>query len=276
MEFSEITIVCSGDSKEILIAEIAELGFDSMIETEEGFQAYCTSSDYPETSLRKLQQKYQASFPFTYTTALIEKRNWNEEWEKNFKPVWIGSYLIRASFHDSDPDALMELIIDPKMSFGTGHHETTSLMVAMQFELDIQDKSVLDCGFGTGILSILANKLGAAKVTGTEIDTWCVENANENAELNGISCISFLTGTIGDMTGSELFDIILANINKNVLLNEIPTYVKKLNTNGTLLLSGFYKSDLMEIISMCEQFALKFVSSKEKNNWVAAIFRTVN
>jgi len=273
MDFTEVTITCSRETIEILIAEMADLGFDSMVETDIGLQAYCLSSDYNESDVKLLQKKYCESLPFSFTRSIIEKKNWNEEWEKNFVPIEIGSCRIRASFHQTDPNFPFELIIDPKMSFGTGHHETTSLMVATQLTMDFRHHSVLDCGFGTGILSILAIKLGASKVVGTEIDDWCIGNAIDNSELNGIDSIEFRSGTVHDMNPSETFDIILANINKNVLLDEIPLYAQKLSKKGELLISGFYQSDFSDIQALCKKHGLLPLTVKEKNNWIAASFQ---
>lgn len=268
----EISVLCSDASKEILIAEISDLNYDS-VETEEGFLAYCNSASFNLEDLNILQQKYQSAHPFTFTYSNVKKINWNKEWEKNFQPVEIGDCRIRASFHAPDPNYELEVIIDPKMSFGTGHHETTSLMIATQLELDFDGKNVLDCGFGTGILSIVSALRGATKVVGVEIDEWCVVNAGENAILNGIESVEFMSGTIGLIDPVRNFDILLANINKNILLDEISAYSKRLKSKGVMLLSGFYLQDLEEIKRQCQSNGLVFVSSKEKNNWVAAQFQ---
>ncbi len=274
MDFIELSINCSEESREILIAEIAEIGFDSMIESEVGFQAYCTSDIFDKENIQEIQERYANLFPFTFTSAAVKKVNWNKEWEKNFQPVEIGNCRIRASFHNPDPNYEMEIIIDPKMSFGTGHHETTSLMVASLLEMDCSGKEVLDCGFGTGILSIISALRGASTVIGTDIDEWCVENAIENAQLNGIDSIEFGIGKVDTIDPSRTFDIIIANINKNILLDEISAYAKRLRESGELLLSGFYETDLDEIKAQSSKNGLIFLSSKTKNNWVAAYFQT--
>jgi len=273
MDFVELQVSCNSEFREILIAEIGELGFDSMIETEKGFNAYIGEGTYDESPVKSLVGKYGSSADFNYKSLVIEKRNWNEEWEKNFSPVVIkGLCAIRASFHEPVPNVEYEIIINPKMSFGTGHHATTSLMIGLQLEIDHRELKVLDCGCGTGILSILAAKLNAHSITGFDIDEWAVENSIENSSINGVRNVTFLHGEIMDIDIYNKYDVVLANINKNILLDNLAHYVKYLNEYGQLMLSGFYLADLAEIRSKAEVHGLKFLKSEELNDWAAVVF----
>ena len=269
MDYTEVGIVCKDDAREILMAEMDLLGVESMMETEPGFKAYFLS---PPEGLDEVQNRYKQSFPFTYTLSTIKKQNWNKVWESNFSPVEVGRCRVRATFHEPDPSFEIDLVIEPKMSFGTGHHETTSLMLEYCLEMDLEGKHVLDCGYGTGILSIISKKLGAELVEGTEVDPWCMENARENEKLNAIQGIGFKTGTIDVVDETARYHVILANINKNVLLAEIPAYASHMEAEAILVLSGFYAFDLAEISSKCEEVGLIRASSKSKNDWTAGSF----
>ena len=273
MNYIELRVFCIPEFRDILIAELGEFGFESMMETDAGFNAYTESSSYDPESLTFLEKKYGVKAQLKFESKKIPKENWNKKWEKNFDPVIIaGTLAIRASFHKPIDGVSLEIIIDPKMSFGTGHHETTSLMAGMQLKIDHKDKRVLDCGCGTGILSILAKKLKADIVKGIDLDPWAVTNSKENAKLNQAGSILFLESNIGDLEASEKFDILLANINKNVLIAEIGTYNKFLNPGGYLLLSGFYTSDLDDIIEESSKNNLECQQSEVMNNWVGATF----
>jgi ribosomal protein L11 methyltransferase len=273
MDFIELQVSCNSEFREILIAEFGDLGFDSMMETEKGFNAYAEEEIFKEALIQPLKLKYGALAEFDYKSLIVKRINWNEEWEKNFNPVIIkDKCAIRASFHDPIPNVKYEIIINPKMSFGTGHHATTSLMIGFQLENDHTNCNVLDCGCGTGILSILAAKLNARSVTGFDIDEWAVQNAIENSAINGVVNNTYLNGKIEDLGISEKYDIVLANINKNILLEELPQYVNHLNMEGRLMLSGFYMNDLSEIKTKARANELKFVKSKELKDWAAALF----
>ncbi|MEJ2003970.1 MAG: 50S ribosomal protein L11 methyltransferase, partial [Cyclobacteriaceae bacterium] len=220
-DYLAVTFECPEDARDILVAELSYIGFDSMMETESGLEAYIEESDFDRESVDGLIARYP-DFDISYATSRIVSRNWNEEWEKNYEPISVdGRCRVRAVFHDPDPSIPMEILINPRMSFGTGHHSTTYLMIQHQLDLDHNGKRVLDAGCGTAILAILAEKLGAGEVIAYDNNTWATENAPENVALNNCSVIKVLEGTIGNLKLEGKFDIILANINKNVLLEEM-------------------------------------------------------
>lgn len=273
MDFIEVSISCKPEFRDILIAEIGEVGFNSMIETDAGFNAYMHEEDFEESSLLEIIDRYVSRADLKWKVHVIARKNWNAEWEKNFDPVIIADKCaIRASFHAPITSVPYEIIIDPKMSFGTGHHETTSLMIRNQLKIDHKDRKVLDCGCGTGILSIMASKLHAGSVTGFDIDVWAIENSIQNAELNGIDNIIFLQGTILEIATSDRYDIILANINKNILTDEMSEYAIRLKPGGQLVLSGFYSDDLADINRKAIQNNLNLSHSDSNNDWVGAVF----
>jgi ribosomal protein L11 methyltransferase len=273
MDFIEVRIEASAEVSEILIAELAEIGFDTFEETETGINAYSEKENFNKELLDNLIRRYSNSFPIRYQYSEIEKRNWNEEWEKNFQPIEIkGICRVIASFHKSDPSYPYEIVINPKMTFGTGHHSTTSSMMEFQLEQDYKDKKVADIGCGTGILAILAHKLGAKEVVGVEIEDWSVENARENAQLNGCEEIKIYQGILADNEIGSGYDIVLANINKNVLLEEIPFYSRLLKKGGELLLSGFYEQDINDLEKKASECNLKKKQVKIKDNWAAVLF----
>lgn len=274
MDFIEVTLSVNADFADILTAELGELGFDAFVETETGFSAYIDEDKYSEQELEETLGRYRDFAELSYTVQKIERQNWNEEWERNFEPLFIGEQVsVRASFHPKPAAAKYDIVINPKMSFGTGHHETTTLMIENQLTLDHQGKRVLDMGCGTGILAIMAGELGAADIVAVEIEDWTVENARENAELNGYGSIDVRLGGAETINGEKAFDIILANINRNVLLEDMPAYNAVLQPDGWLLLSGFYTEDLPMIRQRCEELGLSYQSHREKNNWVSAVFR---
>ena len=274
MDFIEVTITVNADFADILVAELGELGFDAFVETETGFSAYIDEDKYAQEALEEVLGRYAGMVQATYQARKIERQNWNEEWERNFEPLFIGGKVsVRASFHQKPPEARYDIVINPKMSFGTGHHETTTLMIENQLTLDHQDKRVLDMGCGTGILAIMAAELGAKDIVGVEIEDWTVENARENAELNGYASIEIRLGGAETIAGDQPYDIILANINRNVLLEDMPAYKAVLKPQGYLLLSGFYTEDLPMIQERAAALGLNHLSHRVKNNWVSAIFK---
>ncbi|MCC9136476.1 50S ribosomal protein L11 methyltransferase [Pontibacter silvestris] len=273
MDFIEVTLKVNADFADILIAELGELGCDAFVETEDGFSAYMDEDKYSEEALEETLNRYADFVQVDYTVQKIERQNWNEEWERNFEPLFIdGQVSVRASFHPKPEEAKYDIVINPKMSFGTGHHETTTLMIENQLTLDHQGKRVLDMGCGTGILAIMAAELGASEIVAVEIEDWTVENARENAELNNYPAIDVRLGGAETVEGEKPFDVILANINRNVLLEDMPAYKAVLKQKGWLLLSGFYTEDLPILQERTAELGLTYISHRVKNNWVSAIF----
>jgi ribosomal protein L11 methyltransferase len=202
----------------------------------------------------------------------VEKQNWNEEWEKNVDPIIVDdTVLVRAAFHQIDRKFPIEIIITPKMSFGTGHHQTTHLMLSNQVKIDHAGKRVMDAGCGTAILSIMAAKIGASSVDAFDIDEWSVINGRENAEVNGVSNIHIRQGTINDMNFTTPFDIVLANINKNVLLAEMHKYAKHLIPGGLLLISGFYTHDIDDLLVTAVTVGFSEITRSEKETWASLL-----
>jgi ribosomal protein L11 methyltransferase len=256
---------------EILIAELGLAGFESFIETPEGVKAYIQKEAWNNTILEEIYILQNPEFAIFYEIKEIEQVNWNAAWEKNFSPIQVGDICtVRAPFHKAT-QATYEIIIEPKMSFGTGHHETTFMMLEYILEEDFKDKKVLDMGCGTAVLAILTEKLGATSIDAIDIDAWCFENAVENCERNTCNNIQVQQGDAHLLKGKQ-YDTILANINRNILLQDIGVYATSLSKDGTLLLSGFYLEDLPLIKEVCNKEGLSFISHKEKNKWVAAKF----
>ncbi len=250
---------------DILIASLGEAGFESFVENEEGFEAYI--SEELEKTINLTEFIFE-DFKFTFEKEKIEHSNWNAEWEKNFEPVLVEDLLlIRAPFHAQVKNIKHEIVIMPKMSFGTGHHDTTWLMCKQLFDLDLKNKSVLDMGTGTGILAIVAKKLGASPIVGIDIDEWSAENAKENCIANDGAEIEIRLGDKELLDDYKGFDVILANINKNVLKIQIPLYSKLLKDNGILLMSGFFTTDVDELEKFANENKLKLVERYNKNDW---------
>ena len=256
---------------EILIAELGEKSFESFIETETGISAYVQKDLWTTTILENIQILENPEFTISYTFEEIEQVNWNEEWEKNFEPIEVdGKCHVRAPFHEKT-SAEFDIVIEPKMSFGTGHHETTHMMIQHILETDFTNKKTLDMGCGTAILAILAEMKGAQPIDAIDIDNWCYLNSIENAERNNCNHISVYEGDAALLAGKK-YDIIIANINRNILLNDMPSYVDCLNENGVLFLSGFYTEDIPVISESCHSKGLQYVKQFERNNWVALKF----
>ncbi len=256
---------------EILIAELGYAGFESFVETEEGVTAYIQKEEYYDTILDDIQILKSDEFEITYTFDEIEQTNWNEEWEKNFNPIVVDDLCaVRAPFHDKF-DTEYDIIIEPKMSFGTGHHETTHMMIQHILKNDFEDKSVLDMGCGTAVLAILAEMKGAKPLDAIDIDNWCYLNSLENVERNNCKHISVYEGEAA-LLKDKKYDTIIANINRNILLNDIATYSKCLDAKGTLFLSGFYQEDIPMIEKECNDNQLVLKDTLTRNNWVALKF----
>jgi ribosomal protein L11 methyltransferase len=250
---------------EILIALISDFGFDTFDYTEDGFTAFIKEESNSEINFGMLLFD---DFKYTFYTEKIDDVNWNAEWEKNFEPVSVENLLlIRAPFHAHDKTFANEIIITPKMSFGTGHHETTRLMCKQMFNTEFKNKRVLDMGCGTGILAILARILKATEVLGIDIDEWSVENSIENCIVNNCRDVQIKKGNIQLLADEKPFDIILANINKNILKADIGTYAKTLNSNGKLFLSGFFTTDATELIELALTHGLKHTHTINENEW---------
>ncbi len=254
---------------DILMAELGELGFESFVETDTGALAYIKKEDSELLALDTLYVMQQPKVSINYRIKEIPQENWNAVWEENFDPIQVGKEcVVRASFHKK-PEVRYDIVITPKMSFGTGHHETTHMMLQYVLNEDVKGKSVLDMGSGTGVLGILAAMKGAISVDAIDIDHWCYLNALENVARNNCHMVQVLEGDIG-LLKEQKYDLILANINRNILLSDIPVYASCLNRGGHLIVSGFYAEDLSMISQECQASRLKFENNSEKNNWVAA------
>ncbi|WP_298903771.1 50S ribosomal protein L11 methyltransferase [uncultured Psychroserpens sp.] len=256
---------------EILIAELGYAGFESFVETDEGVTAYIQKNDWNEHILDDIHILNSDAFTITFTFDEIEQTNWNAEWEKNFSPIVVDNKCsVRAPFHDK-PDTTYDIIIEPKMSFGTGHHETTHMMIQYILNHDFQNKAVLDMGCGTGVLAILAEMKGANPIDAIDYDNWCYLNSLENVQRNACNHITVLEGDASLLPGRK-YDIVIANINRNILLNDMKTYTDTLNAHGVLFLSGFYNDDIAIIRDECAMYGLNHVETLERNNWVALKF----
>ena len=257
---------------DLLIAALGDIGYESFENTDSGFLAYVALADYDAQTTAEVLDTYQEHCAVNFSTKEIAATNWNADWEKNFSPITVGDRIhVRAPFHTAT-DAEYDIVIEPKMSFGTGHHQTTHLMLEHLLELEVNDQDVLDMGSGTAVLAIMACKRGARKALAIDIDAWCGENGLENAQRNGIDNIQVLVGTAEQLPKTPEFDLIIANINRNVLLEDMPAYVACLRPNGVMLLSGFYESDLGIISEKCKECGLVYQGHKTRDNWVAAKF----
>jgi ribosomal protein L11 methyltransferase len=253
---------------EILIAELGEKPFESFIETENGFSAFIQKKLCTPNVLDDIYILDNPDFKVSYTIEEIEQVNWNIEWEKNFEAIDVdGLCHVRAPFHPKT-NAKYDIVIEPKMSFGTGHHETTHMMIQHLLETDVTNKKTLDMGCGTAILAILAEMKGAQPIDAIDIDNWCYLNSLENVQRNNCSHISVYEGD-AQLLKNKKYDLIIANINRNILLNDMETYVNALNKGGIILFSGFYEEDVPFIDASCKKNQLEFVKKLQRNNWVS-------
>ncbi|MFZ4724402.1 MAG: 50S ribosomal protein L11 methyltransferase [Paludibacter sp.] len=259
---------------DVLSSELGEIGFDSFVPNENGIDAFILAKLFDESKLRDLLSDFSFEVSIDYRITEIESKNWNEEWEKHyFEPIVIGNdCVIHSSFHKDVPNAKYDIVIDPKMAFGTGHHETTSLVIAELLKMELEGKSLLDMGCGTAVLAILAAMRGAKDIVAIDIDTWCTDNSIENIAVNKINGIDVQLGGAELLTGLH-FDIVLANINRNILLADMEQYSACLTVGGELFMSGFYVEDIPLIEAEANRNGLKLVDYKEKNNW--AVVKTI-
>lgn len=267
-----INITCTADLSDMLVAEMSGMGYDSFLLHDTGFQASILSPDFNKKRLDLLFRPYAGKAG--YTTEELEDQNWNALWEKNFEPVIIGERcIVRASFHHPENHFPLDIVINPKMSFGTGHHETTRLMIEIQLETDHDNKYVLDVGCGTGILSILAEKLGAVSVLGIDIDDWAFENAQENIRENRCNKTEIRRSGIGSLGKKQKFDIILANINRQIIIHDMNRYSRHTVDHGLLICSGFLTEDRNLIHSEAGNFGFECRSERALNKWSAMVFQ---
>lgn len=263
----------SEPGSEILTALIADMGFESFDQSETGFIAYIKEEDASQVDFSGILFE---DFSYSYTVEKIAAANWNAEWEKNFEPVLVDDLLcIRAPFHEPNRSVKHEIVIMPKMSFGTGHHQTTRLMCRELFNTDFRGKRVLDMGCGTGILAILTKQLGAAEIVGIDIDEWSVENAMENCAANHCPDILIKKGDVDLLEKEKDFEVILANINKNILKAQIPAYSKKIKAGGTLFLSGFFTTDVEELKEVAAKHGFTFLSVRNENEWAMMALKKI-
>jgi ribosomal protein L11 methyltransferase len=258
---------------EIVMAEMADYGFESFAENEQGFLAYIPVHLFSEETFSSLNIFQNKEIRINYSVRTIPDENWNAVWESNFESVSIGdACYIRAPFHPEKKGVRYEIIIEPKMSFGTGHHETTHMMAQLLLETDVDGKTVLDMGSGTGILAILARKMNAAKVVAIDNDEWAFNNAKENILKNNVADIEVLLGN-ADLLTLQKFDLIIANINRNILLNDIPAYSKVMKPAGIMALSGFYMDDLEIINKKAIECGMLYFRHISMNNWCASLYK---
>ena len=256
------------DGRDILLAILSEQQFESFLETENGLCAYVKQEHWDLIDVKGALSHMPSAYEVSYYIKDIPLQNWNVQWESSFHPIVVGDYTVRAPFHPPKTTS-HQLIIEPKMSFGTGHHQTTQLMMTQALEIDMRGKSVLDMGCGTGILGILAAHLGAKSVLAVDIEPWCVENTLENAKQN--QCHHVIKAIRGGIEiVAETYDLIFANINRNTLIRHVPHYAKRLQGHGILLLSGFYQTDLFSITQECKANGLHFHSNTQLDDWVCA------
>ncbi len=273
MEYLKLTIILSPDTqdfRDILIAGLADGGFESFVENETDIEAYIQNKDIKS---EQLEYNFEPLFSIKTSTEIIPDQNWNEEWEKNyFKPLIIADKcVVRAPFHTDYPKCEYEIVIEPNMAFGTGNHETTSLMMEYILETPQIGKTVLDMGCGTGILSILSSKCGASSVTSIDIDKWSFDATSENSVYNNCPHIIAILGDVSSIPDQK-YDIIYANIQKNIIISDLPLYFKAMGEDSTIFLSGFYENDLKDVSSVAQKLGLQLADKKVRNNWCCAKF----
>lgn len=273
LEFEIPVLSWSSTEKEILFARMGEVGFEGFAEGEEQIQAYIKEEVYSSENMNQvIDELADSGIHVQYRYHLKNDQNWNEEWEKKFDPVLINErVLIRAPFHSSDNDRDITLLIEPKMSFGTGHHFTTRLMLQEMDRMDLREASVLDMGCGTGVLGIFACHKGATRVLGIDNDQWAYENALENRDRNNAGLMEIRLSDASSL-GDECFDLVLANITRNTLVKDMEAYANSLNSGGSLLLSGFLAEDVLYVLNEAYRCGVKHLKTSEEASWISALF----
>ena len=277
MNFIQLNVRCTPEFSEILVAELAELEFDSFEENKQGFSAYIEEEKIDFETTKALLEQYSGLTALSYGLQKIAKENWNKTWESNYEPIVINNQiLIKTPFHEISESYTHVITIIPKMSFGTGHHATTSQLLALMLQYPPSNQTVIDAGSGTGILAIMAEKLGANRVLGFDNDPWCIENGIENFGLNHCQkCEIVLASSINELKSPKV-RVILANINKNVILAELEFYSKHLEINGLLFLSGFYQEDVSDINTLAQTKGFVLVDQTSKDNWACLLYKKSN
>ena len=282
MKYIEVSFTVSPISEtanDIIAALTVDLGFESFVESPEGTTGYIPAHLYDEQALKDTLAAFPMPDTAIYFAAQeMEDKNWNEEWEKNFfEPIVVDSRcVIHSTFHKDYPKADFDIIINPQMAFGTGHHQTTRLIISYLLDTELKGKTVLDMGCGTSILAILASMRGATDLTAIDIDEWCVNNSIDNLALNHINNIKVFQGDASSLTTKGPFDVIIANINRNILLADMQYYVARMNKGGEIYFSGFYESDLPMIQAEAERLGLRYISHRVEKEWTAAQFELTN
>lgn len=276
MDYIEFTFKLEGETTtlgDLLIYQLGDLGFESFDQQEKYIKAYINETIFSPTIIDNIDNSMLSNFgSYTYTWEKIESKNWNAQWEASFTPVIVNEKcIVRAPFHTIDKTYEYDIIIEPKMSFGTGHHETTKLMMQQILETEITNKSAVDCGCGTGVLAILAEKRGASTVYSFDTDQWAVENSIENYSRNNCAKITCQQGDLS-LLNEKKFDIIFANINRNILIDNMNYFAASLNKKGTILFSGIYTIDIKQLEQKAHEFGLKLMHSQSINNWAVCKF----
>lgn len=267
-EWNESTFWVADILKDALIS----IGFDSFVDTEEGFEAYCPEENYSLEKVKTIAEdnlSFLRNISIKYEEEKIKQRDWNAEWEKDYPSVRFNDFcVVRPPFNPAQEGVQYDIIIEPKMSFGTAHHQTTSLIINFISKEEIAGKRIMDMGCGTGVFAILAMKMGAEYAKGIDIDIWAAENAKENAERNGVD-VEVLLGDASLLDENEKYDIFFANINRNILIADMETYSKSIAQNGVLFLSGFYSEDVKLLEAECSQYGFELTAVETKDNWAA-------
>lgn len=265
---------CEEDFTDLLAAYLADIGYESFVADEKGLTAYVNSSTYDEQKLLSVFSDFPFDTEYSCKADFVKGEDWNSEWERNyFQPIVIGDRcVVHSSFHKNIPKATYDIVIDPKMAFGTGHHSTTNLIVSYLLDMDLEGKKVTDVGTGTAILAILAKMRGASDVTGIEIDPCAYENAKENAAINNVD-LRLLLGDASEIGNVPVADLLMANINRNIVIADLERYAAGLAPGGAMILSGFYTEDIDKVMDEARKYGLQLAEKRSDNNWAAIMLR---